>query len=349
MCFIGAMLHASRSLRSTAVLTLTALSSAAFVVVACSSAPKSSFEDDAGGGALGGFDGSLSNAKPDSGDLYANDPPPKYCVLAGQSTPPMPTGTEGCPSDKNKPGCACSTLGDEAACWTGLRINRNLGQCKDGKTKCVLLGENTKGWGPCEGEVLPSVGQTGKAACKCFSAGQWKIANNSPCFINYGAGGRHAVSTVEGKGCPDVPNTPPPTKPTSDWSTNTLTVDCAGRFELCFELKAGNVKDPKPTDCSLAKVCVKGDYPKENVEQDFPPLPAWVGSSSACAEQFSTTGGYGEMSVLGESVLCDKVDDGAGKPRVFQRNGYCPSKCSNGANPNDPECKNCAAGGSGQF
>jgi hypothetical protein len=55
------------------------------------------------------------------------------------------------------------------------------------------------------------------------------------------------------------------------------------------------------------------------------------------------------MTVVGESVLCDKVDDGAGNAFVFNRVKYCPSKCEGGANPTDPECQNCQQGGSGQF
>ena len=55
------------------------------------------------------------------------------------------------------------------------------------------------------------------------------------------------------------------------------------------------------------------------------------------------------MTVLGESVLCDKVDDGAGNAFVFNRVQYCPSKCENAANATDPECVNCKQDGSGVF
>ncbi|NVL83739.1 hypothetical protein, partial [Escherichia coli] len=71
-------------------------------------------------------------------------------------------------------------------------------------------------------------------------------------------------------------NTPPPSMPPGPWTTDTLLTDCAGRFTLCYELKAGDFSNPKPTDCSLTKQCVTGDYLKENVEQKFPDLPAWV-------------------------------------------------------------------------
>jgi hypothetical protein len=362
----SAMNPTPRSILSTVALALGAVGSITFVIAACGSSDDSTFGDGFDSG-NGGFDtdGSLGDAKADSGDLYANDPPPKYCVLAGQSTPPRPGGTEACPDDKNKPGCGCNTLGEEAACWTGLRVNRNLGQCKDGRTKCVQLTETTKAWGPCEGEVLPTPGQTkGKPACKCFSLGQWKIANTSPCFITYGApnSGTYAVSTVtDGTGstpkpvgesdCPTIPqqSSPPPAKPGSDWSTDTLKVDCAGHFKLCYELKAGTFETPKATDCSLVKVCTEADYPKENVEQAFPPLPAWTSPNSACAAQWEATGGYGEMTVVGESVLCDKVDDGAGKAFVFNRVKYCPSTCRLPANAGLPECQNCQSGAGGTF
>ncbi len=354
-----------RRFLSSIALAIGVLGSVTFVIAACGSSGDSTFGDPDSGNPTFQTDGPLGNAKPDSGDPFANDPPPKYCVLAGQSTPPKPGGTEACPDDKNKPGCGCTTLGEEAACWTGLRVNRKLGQCKDGVTKCVAINENNKAWGPCDGEVLPTPGQTkGKAACKCFSLGQWKLANTSPCFITYGApnSGIYGVSTVtDGTGanarpigeadCPKLAMTAtvPPLPPGSNWSTDTLKVDCAGHFKLCYELKAGKFEDPKAGDCSLTKVCVEADYPKENVEQPFPPLPAWASANSACATKWNASGGYGEMTVVGESVLCDKVDDGAGNSFVFNRVKYCPSKCQGGMNPTDPECQNCQQGGSGQF
>jgi len=347
---------------------LGAMASVAFVIAACGSESESKFGDpnqeDTGapiGPGLGGSDA----AGPDGGDPFANDPPPKWCGPAGQPEPPRPGGTAECPDDKNKPGCGCTNVGEKAACWTGLRVNRKLGVCKDGETTCLQVSENVKAWGPCEGQVLPTPGVTkGKQACKCFSLGQWKINNLSPCFITYGApnSGTYAVSTVtDGTGangrpvgesdCPVVPqeSAPPPPKPASDWSTDTLNVDCAGHFRLCYELKAGKYEDPKPTDCSLTKVCVEGDYAKENVEQAFPNLPAWTSANSACAEQWNTIGGYGEMTVVGESVLCDKVDDGSGGAFVFNRVKYCPSLCRDAANASKPECQNCQQGGSGQF
>ncbi len=363
----------SRSLLSSLALALAATGSVTFVIAACGSSSDSTFPGGEDGSTPGfDTDGGLGNAKPDAGDPFANDPPPKYCVLPGQPTPPKPGGTEACPDDKNKPGCGCTTLGEEADCWTGLRVNRELGQCKDGRTKCVQIDENTKAWGACEGEVLPNAGQTkGKAACKCFSLGQWKLANTSPCFITYNGDATkpYAVSTVtDGTGsscgpptsqckpvgqsdCPTIPqnSSAPPPKPGSDWSTDTLKVDCAGRFKLCYELKAGTFETPKPSDCSLSKVCVEADYVKENVEQPFPPLPAWTSSNTACAAQWEATGGYGEMSVVGESVLCDKVDDGAGNAFVFNRVKYCPSTCRIAGNETKPECLNCQQGGSGTF
>jgi hypothetical protein len=223
-------------------------------------------------------------------------------------------------------------------------------------------------WGPCSGEVLPAAGTTtGSAACKCFSLGSWKLANLSPCFIDYGGDTTmpYPVSTVtDGTGanmlpvgqsdCPTIPQaTPaPPPKPASDWSTDTLTVDCAGHFKVCYQLKAGDFNNPKPTDCAIMdKICVEADYIKENIEQTFPPLPGWTSTAAntACAAQWVATGGYGEMTVLGESVLCDKVDDGSGGAFVFNRVQYCPSKCEGGMNPTDPQCMNCNQDGSGVF
>jgi hypothetical protein len=55
------------------------------------------------------------------------------------------------------------------------------------------------------------------------------------------------------------------------------------------------------------------------------------------------------MTVQGESILCDKVDDGSGGSIVFNRVQYCPSKCEQAANAMDPECLNCKQDGSGVF
>jgi hypothetical protein len=53
------------------------------------------------------------------------------------------------------------------------------------------------------------------------------------------------------------------------------------------------------------------------------------------------------MTVLGKSVRCDVVDNGAGQPLVFNRVKYCPGTCTAGSTA--PECMNCQQGGSGQF
>jgi hypothetical protein len=343
---------------------------------ACGSDGDSTFGDPDARGPNFETDGTFGNpdSQPDGGDPFANDPPPNYCGPNPQSAPPKPGGTVECPDDKNKPGCGCDTVGEQAACWTGLRVNRHLGVCKDGVTKCEQKTENTKAWGPCEGQVLPTAGETkGSAACKCFSVGKWNLANLSPCFREYcnttpvdgecpaaNVSGFYAVSTVvDANGvaqCTDQGAAPGPgPMPTERWTTDTLTGDCAGHFKLCYELKAGDFSNPQPTDCSLTKLCVEGDYLKENVEQAFPDLPAWLSPNQDCAKQWNKVGGYGEMTVVGESVLCDKVDDGAGNSFVFNRVKYCPSLCRkkdvNGVliNKDLPECQNCGQGGSGQF
>lgn len=285
-------------------------------------------------------------------DPYANDPAPKWCGPAGgPAAPKAPTGTEACPSDKNKPGCACDSVGEKAACWTGLRKSRNLGVCKDGVATCTQLSENVRGWGPCEGQVLPAKGATeGKEACACFSQGQWKIDNPTPCVFSYPNGSAALVSTftdpVTGKvSCPNYPpgvGFPPPT-PVAPWSTSSLTVDCAGEFELCYELKAGDVANPSPSDCSLVKLCQNVTYPTSDVVQPLAALPPWIASDGACIAKLRQKGGYGEMTVKGTSVRCDTIDDGAGSPRMFQRLGYCPERCID--SPSLPECKTCTAKG----
>lgn len=338
------------------------------VVVACGSTESSEFKDPnadqdgstftPGIGAEGG--------KPDGGDPYANDPPPKWCGPAGQPEPPKPGGTEACPDDKNKPGCGCDTLGQKAACWTGLRANRGLGACKDGETTCQQLSENVRAWGPCNGEVLPAAGATkGAAACKCFSEGQWKIANLSPAFITYNgygaADGTYAVSTyLDGAGVAQVPSypagTPPPATPEPGkiWSTDTLKVDCAGHFKLVLRIRQGVFETPSASDCILAEVTAEADYVKENVEQAWPDLPGWQGKSKDCAEKWKAvpanqSAGYAEMVVKGLSVRCDAIDDGSGGDLVFNRVKYCPATCRDPANASSPECVACQQSGQGSF
>lgn len=241
--------------------------------------------------------------------------------------------------------CSNATHNDDSA--------RNLGICTDGVTTCVSAGELGQTWGPCERYVLPDPTATkGAAACRCFSAGQWAIENLSPCFIfssNTQVIG--AVSTYQNSQgmaqCPNPVTNPPKPQPGTTWSKNSLQVDCAGHFKLCYELKAGDANNTLPTDCSMAKVCVEADYPTAGQVLQLPDLPAWTSPNPQCAQKFYSSGGYGEMSVIGLSVRCDKVDDGAGGPYIFNRVQCCPSSCKQ--NPSAPECARCGQGGSGSF
>jgi hypothetical protein len=286
---------------------------------------------------------------PNPDAFWADDPPPMYCGPDGMMGPPpmVPGGTPECPDDKNREGCRCDPIGTMAPCWPGLRVHRNRGICRDGMTTCMPYDEFTGVWGPCIGAVLPTEGVTrGPGACRCFSRGRWEIDNLSPCFVDYGTQ-TYAVSTHDGM-CPTDPGGPPPSpEPGSVWSTNRLTVDCEGRFRLCYTLKAGDGDAPAAADCVVAESCTEAWYMTRDVAQELPPLPAWTGTDPACAERFATSGGYGEMSVTGLSVECDPVDDGSGTPYVFNRVNYCPLSCS--MTPTAPECAGCMRGGSGDF
>jgi hypothetical protein len=342
------------------------------LVVACGSNDDSEF-GSSGGSSSGKFDpdGSFGTNKPDGGDPYANDPPPQWCGPAGQPVPPKPGGTADCPDDKNKPGCACLNPGETAPCWTGLRADRNLGVCKDGVTTCQQTGETTRAWGECVGQVLPTPGATkGAAACSCFSAGQWKIANLSPCSFTYcsidpGAGNPcpaanitnvTAISTTTAGSCPAQPSSPPTAAPTEKWSTDTLQVDCAGRFKICYRIRAGNFAAPSSADCIIGEVCApEADYTTPGVEQAWPDLAGWIGKDSACAKKWeydtasNVSPGYGEMIVKGQSVLCEAIDDGAGGDLVFNRIQYCPKMCRDAANAGAAECVACQQSGQGSF
>jgi hypothetical protein len=340
--------------------------SVGLVAAACGSSNGSLFSPNDDAGSLAGpnnGDGAIGLLEAGSFDLdalAAEDPPNQWCGPEGGGPAPPPPigGTPDCPSDKNLPGCPCSTPGQTAACWPGLRGNRGVGQCKDGTTTCAQTGEVGAAWGPCEGYVLPTPGAVGgAAACGCFSEGQWHIENLVPFFITYADGKTYSVSTSQDPDAgttvfPPVTNNmpePPPT-PTNDWSKDDLKVDCEGTFTLCYELKAGDFNHPQPSDCSITKICLPPTfYAKADTVQSFPPLPGWEADSShgACAVQFHDQGGYGEMSVLGESVLCQHI--GQGSPFVFHRIQYCEAKCEDPANKADPACVACGQDGSGTF
>jgi len=307
----------------------------------------------------GGSGGSLiidANVKDYSAEeLFLDDPPPVTCDGGGK--PVVPGGTPQCPDDKNLPGCPCTQVGQTASCWPGLRKHRNRGDCKDGTTTCKLLDEVKLGWGPCEGfqglspSTLMPLGATGAAACTCFSGGYWHLDNLSPCFISSSGGAvMGAVSTVMPGNCPNPNsinfNTPVP--PSASWTTNDVTVDCTGTFELCYTLKAVSAPGAQPAagDCVMQEVCTKAYYQTANQKQSFPELKGWITATAAekaCAQKFVANGGYGEMSVDGESDECDKV------AKVFQTVTYCPLKCNDPAKKNLPECVNCTNGGGGPF
>jgi hypothetical protein len=274
--------------------------------------------------------------------IYANDPPPTSCDGGGM--PPPVGGTPDCPSDKNLPGCPCSPVGSTAACWTGLRKDRDHGDCKDGTTTCEQVNEAQTEWGPCNGEVLPVQGATGKAACECFSTGYWNVANLSPCFFTETDANNNttngAISTI---GSTMMCPTDFSAAPTEPWSTDTLSADCTGSFTLCYTIKAGDPKNPLPTDCVIATSCSSSYYGTANATQTWPPLPGWLAptSAAACVTQFENTGGYGQMAVNGQSDECELVD------KVFQTVTYCPLSCNM---PNPPAmCSSCMAGGGGTF
>jgi hypothetical protein len=137
--------------------------------------------------------------------------------------------------------------------------------------------------------------------------------------------------------CPTESSPPPYSAPSQDWSTDTLNIDCAGNFNLCYTIKAGNSMSPSPSDCTVVQVCIDGQYAMKGVVQTLPPLPGWAGTDLACAQQFNTSGGYGEMTVQGKSIDCETVDNGMGGPRVFNVIPYCP-------NPPPPGCQNGSTG-----
>lgn len=301
--------------------------------------------------------------------FYANDPPKKNCGDGG-GIPPNPGGTPECPDDKNLEGCPCTKLNETAPCWPGYRANRNQGDCHDGQTTCIHSGENNLVWGACIGytgiskTTFKPLGTSGPAACGCFSTGRWNIANTEPCIITnssnnsvlgfvstYISGGSAEAGTLQVQ-CPSQATQPNywnnPTPPSQPWSTDTVTADCTGQFKLCFTLKAYSALNgpASSSDCTVMQDCTSAHYNVANKIQAFPDLPGWVTATQAqkaCAQQFNTNGGYGELSVDGQSDQCEQVQ------KVFQQMKYCPLKCSNPANKQDPDCTNCQTSGGGNF
>jgi hypothetical protein len=301
----------------------------------------------------------MRDVAPNPDAFFADNPPPRYCLPDGASAdlpppPDVPGGTPECPDDLLREGCPCTRVGEERPCWPGLRVNRNRGICRDGTTRCEMYDELGGRWGACRGYVLPDPMATrGPAACTCFSRGRWELANTSPCFITSGSM-VYAVSTyLDAMGrtqCPTLsagarpPFGPMPGVP---FSTNRLTVDCAGQFELCYTIRAGNVMRPSPSDCVVGRACTMGWYAVPDVAQTLPALPGWTGADPTCAARFQSGGGYGEMTVRGTSVECQAIDDGMGMPFVFLRIPYCSARCA--MMPSLPECRDCGTGGSGDF
>lgn len=319
-----------------------------------------------GGGNL--LDASGGNMRDYSAeDFFIDDPPPMACN-GNMSTPVVPGGTPQCPDDKNLPGCPCDP--DEPQpqpCWPGLRKHRNRGMCSDGETTCEQVGENVFEWGVCQtfsgieaDTLLPPDGATGKAACGCFSSGFWNLSNTSPCFWFSDPAFTQvigATSTLKSTtNCPGQMTIDPTgsTPPGESWASDTVEADCSGFFKLCYTLKALSAPmamRQSDTDCVVKEVCVEDQYTFAQGEDpptvDFPDLPAWItdtASERACAQSFRDNGGYGEMSVEGESDECETVG-----PKIFQTVNYCPWKCNDPANAMDAECVNCTTGGGGRF
>lgn len=302
------------------------------------------------------LDRPVRDVQPNPDAFWADNPPPRYCGPDGAMGPPAtpPGGTPECPDDLTREGCPCTRIGETRPCWPGLRVNRNRGICRDGMTRCEMYDELGGRWSACEGYVLPRAGvRLGPDSCQCFSQGRWEITNLSPCFITYPGNAVYAVSTyVDAMGraqCPSAPgNMPPPSpQPGTNFSTNFLTVDCAGQFQLCFTIKAGDPMHPMASDCVVSQSCTQGWYMTPGMRQQMPPLPAWTSTSPTCSGRFVMTGGYGEMTVRGLSTECQNIDDGSGQPYTFLRVPYCPARCS--MTPSLPECAMCGNGGSGSF
>lgn len=304
----------------------------------------------------------------DQDAFFFNDPPPPICYPDGGmgEWPLPPGGTPECPSDNARPGCPCTEVGATSPCWPGQRRHRDRGQCRDGVTTCMPDDEFQGAWGPCTGAILPTPGVTlGAAGCACFSRGTWEIDDLRPCMWAFNArqapdGGLDlsmatwvAFPASQDRcmnGNPYTANGPPTTPPPGDWTTNRITVDCSGTFRLCYRIKAGNAMAPSSSDCLMAEACTDEFwYPEANMPLELPPLPTWLSTDSACITSFRDSGGYGEMTVVGQSLDCIDIDDGMGAELVFNRVPYCSLECNLPENAMRADCVNCRMNGSGSF
>lgn len=356
------MILSSRSLVAAFMACATVGSIASFA--ACGSSDDSTFKD-------GDAQASLFNEASFGSDsanytIVTNDPPAGYCGpdAGDASTPVAIGGTADCPDDKNLPGCGCATAGQTAACWTGYRKNRGLGQCHDGTTECIATSENGNVWGPCNGEVLPNPDAgAGADGCNCFSVGIWKIANTAPCIWDDGQ--YYAYSTIgpNADGCTSANHLPLGQSETAVWSTDSLTTDCAGSFKLCYRIKVGDINNRQTSDCTLGESCVDVVYTTSGQEQQLPDLPAWNSTDNACAQKWehdtpdTNSPGYGEMYVKGgETVRCDAISSVSDSNEfIFNRVTYCPKACRDGydggADPASIQqlCAACKLSDKGQF
>jgi len=273
----------------------------------------------------------------DAGWAFPDDPPVE-CFEDGSMGPPSPPigGTLRCPADKNLEGCPCSTPGTRAPCWPDLRVHRGYGICEDGETVCGDDGL----WSACEGAVLPSdPSGLGDDACRCFADGRWELDSVAVCFYPF-PGEETVISSADGA-C-EVRSTPPP-PPSEPWATNRLRVDCEGAFQICYSVFAGDFDDPRPDDCRIARRCTDAWIEEAGVEQELPALGSWRSMDGPCVNRFIDDGGYGEMTVTGQSDRCDDI--GTTEPYVFVRVKYCAPGCV----PGTPGCEDCGLNASGSF
>jgi len=242
--------------------------------------------------------------------------------------------------------CAAADPKDARVDYAGAStVTGDGGASQDGGSGSVANGANMAS-NPNNDPMPKPPGGTPECPCD-FSGGRWLLENPSPCTIFNERGEIVGmVSTKLDASCPVIV-AGAPVAHEGPWSLNSLQVDCAGQFELCYALKAGNADDPKPEDCLVARVCTQVWYPEADVKMTLPALDGWTATDLTCAQRFNDSGGYGEMTVLGESVECDVIDDGGGQPYAFSRSPYCAPDCRD--NPDREDCKRCSQGGAGGF
>jgi hypothetical protein len=211
--------------------------------------------------------------------LFSDSGPPSTGAGGADSGTGGPSGNLGgdattCSPDQPAEGCACTTAGKSAACWTGPPSQRNVGACHDGTAVCVRSGEFGI-WGPCQGEQLtcgvPEAAAPDSAAPAQDGGGTGGMGSEDSGNGNGGMGGEDAgCPPANGvNGCPIGYTNP---YCVSSGGAITCTYNGNGPF-CCAPCAAADCADPtKAAACCLSAACASAPECQACQGQQLDPL-----------------------------------------------------------------------------